>query len=65
VAVLEYEQCGPSAGDAGQEIRHSSVQSVALGIRIGLDRRWEIADSDGQVGEEAGEFSARGSERCP
>src|SRR5439155_1756725 len=58
VPVLEDEQCGPITGEAGEQVGHRRVQPVAFGIRIGLDRRRELADPGRQIGEEARELAA-------
>ena len=60
VSVLEHEQRGPAAGDAGEQIGHCRVQPVTLGIRIRGDRRRESADADRQIGEESRELAAPG-----
>ena len=65
VPVLEHEQRRPTEGDALEEIGHGRVQTVTLGIRIGLDRRREIADPEGQIREEACELATSSAERLP
>ena len=65
VPVLEHEQRRLPARDAGEEVGYGRVQPVALGIRIGLDRRRKLTDPNGQIGEEPRELAASGAERRP
>ena len=62
VHVLEHEQHRPAA-DAGEQVGHRRVQPVALGVRIGLHRRRQIADPGRQIGEQPRQLAAGGAER--
>ena len=62
VPVLEHEQHRPAA-DAGEQVGHRRVQAVALRVRIGLDRRRQLAHAERQVGQQPRQLAARGAER--
>ena len=63
VRVLENEKRRLPTGDSGEELGDGGVQPVTFGVRVGPDRRRELAESRRQVGEEARELAAARAER--
>jgi hypothetical protein len=64
VPVLEHEQDRPAA-DPRKEIRHRRMQPVAFRVRVGLERRRQIAYPEGQIGQQPHELAARVAQRRP
>ena len=62
VAVLEDEQHRAGA-EPHEQVGHRRVQTMALGVRIGVHRRRQVADARRQIGEQPGELAARRAQR--
>ena len=49
----------------GEQVGDRRMQSVALGVGVGLDRQRQLAHPLGQIGEQPRELAARGAQRGP
>ncbi len=63
VRVLEHEQGRTLPRDAGEQVGHGAVQAVALGVRVGVDGRRQLAEPRAEVGQEPDQLAARGARR--
>jgi hypothetical protein len=62
VPVLEHEQDRPAA-EPHEQVGHRGVQPVALGVRIGVDRRRQMPDAGGEVRDQPRQLAARRAQR--
>jgi hypothetical protein len=63
VPVLYHEQYRSCAADVRKQLGNRRVQTMALGIGVGLHRLRQPADLSGQVGQQSGQLAAAGAER--
>ncbi len=63
VAVLEHQQERTFSAHAGEQLGDRRVEAVALGVRVGLGRRRQLADPRRQVAHEPDELAAATAER--
>ena len=63
VPVLDHEQRGPTAREVDEQVGYGRVQPMALGVRIGIDGRRQVADPHGEIRKETRQFAAAGAER--
>ena len=61
VAVLEHEQQRPPAAGVREQGGDRRVQPVALGVRVGDDRRRQSANARGEVRQQPGQLACAGA----
>jgi hypothetical protein len=60
--VFQHHQHRPPLTHACEQIRHRGVQTVAFGVRIRLDRRGELIDPHGQLGQQPRQLAGSGAQ---
>ena len=63
VPILDQDDQRRSAAHTCQEIRDGTMQTVALGVRIGGQRIRQLADSLRELWQQARQLPALGTER--